>query len=350
MDAFFASIEQLDNPLLKGKPVIVGGDPRKRGVVAACSYEARVFGIHSAMPCSRAVKLCPSAIFTPPRMWRYKEISASIMAIFSQYTDVIEPVSVDEAYLDVTQNKTGNPSATRLAERIRKHVYSQTGLTASAGISYNKFLAKVASDLKKPNGQSVIVPADAISFLNNLAIGKFHGVGHVTEKKMQNLGIKCGKQLRQFSQEDLVFHFGKAGLYFYNIVRGIDNRPVQPIRERKSIGSETTFQHDTKDWQIINNTLRELAEKIEKVILHKGYLGSTITLKIRYFDFTTITRSLTLATPIDSAIEIIEHIPKLTRPTELGIKHVRLLGITLSKLSDRNKRSPFQLKLPFMKS
>lgn len=347
MDAFFASVEQLDNPTLKGKPVIVGGNPGKRGVVAACSYEARQFGIHSAMPCSRAANLCPHAVFTPPRMWRYKEISDKIMAIFSQFTEQIEPLSVDEAFLDVTTNISNNPSATRLAEIIRRKILKDTGLTASAGISYNKFLAKVASDLNKPNGQSVILPNQAISFLDNLPIGKFFGVGKVTEKKMLNLGIQNGKHLRQFNKEDLISHFGKSGVFFYHIVRGIDERPVKCLRERKSIGSETTFQEDTSDRSEINEILFELAGRIETVLSHKECGGSTVTLKVRYHDFTTITRSITINNPMYSRKDILQHLPRLIQSTEIGRKKVRLLGITLSKLYSSKIQRPRQLPLPF---
>ncbi len=347
MDAFFASIEQLDTPSLRAKPVIVGGNPGKRGVVAACSYEARKFGIHSAMPCSRAATLCPHAIFTPPRMWRYKEVSQEVMAIFYDYTDLVEPLSVDEAFLDVTKNTKNNPSATRLAVSIRKQIFKKTGLTASAGVSYNKFLAKVASDINKPNGQSVIPPDQAISFLNSLPIGSFFGVGKVTKKKMESLGIRYGKHLREFAKENLILHFGKSGAFFYNIVRGIDERPVTTSRERKSIGSETTLQLDTLNREEIDTILSKLANKIENVLNRKECGGSTVTLKVRYHDFTTITRSNTLRNPVFSSDEILQHLPKLIKLTEIGTKKVRLLGITISKLCSNRERRPKQLLLPF---
>ncbi len=347
MDAFFASVEQLDNPSLRGKPVIVGGNPQSRGVVAACSYEARKFGVHSAMPCARAAKLCPKAIFTPHRMWRYQEISTKVMRIFAQYTELIEPLSLDEAFLDVTQNHQNNPSATRLAEVIRKNIYQETGLTASAGVSYNKFLAKIASDLKKPDGLSVILPEDAISFLDTLPVGKFHGVGRVTEEKMKNMGILNGRHLRQFSKADLILHFGKSGAFFYSIVRGIDERPVKPTRQRKSIGSETTLQRDTSNLEEIENILTTLAEKVERVLKKKECGANTITLKVRYHDFTTITRSTTLTIPVFSAADILPHIEKLRLSTEIGRKKIRLLGISLSKLVDKGHRKPIQLYLPF---
>ena len=347
MDAFFASVEQLDNPVLRGKPVIVGGSPDSRGVVAACSYEARKFGVHSAMPCARAAKLCPEAIFTPHRMWRYQEISAKVMRIFTQYTKLIEPLSVDEAYLDVTENIQNNPSATRLAEIIRKHIFHETGLTASAGVSYNKFLAKIASDLKKPDGLSVILPEEAITFLDELPIGKFHGVGKVTEKKMNNLRIMCGKHLRQFSKADLILHFGKSGAFFHSIVRGIDDRPVKATRQRKSIGSETTLQHDTSNLEEIKIILSSLADKIEKVLTRKECGAHTITLKVRYHDFATITRSTTLPHPVFTATEILPHIQLLQQSTEVGRKRIRLLGISVTKLVDKSHRKPIQLYLPF---
>ncbi len=347
MDAFFAAVEQLDNPALRGKPVIVGGNPQSRGVVAACSYEARKFGVHSAMPCARAAKLCPTAIFTSHRMWRYQEISAKVMEIFSRYTELIEPLSLDEAFLDVTLNHLNNPSATRLAEIIRNHIFLDTGLTASAGVSYNKFLAKVASDLKKPDGLSVILPEKAISFLDSLPVGKFHGVGKVTEKKMKNMGILNGRHLRQFSKADLILHFGKSGAFFYSIVRGIDDRPVKPTRQRKSIGSETTLQKDTRNLEEIESILNTLAEKIDKVMVRKECGANTITLKVRYHDFSTITRSTTPNIPVFTAAEIMPHIEKLRMSTEIGRKQVRLLGISLSKLIDKNRRKPIQLYLPF---
>ena len=347
MDAFYASVEQLDQPKLRGKPVIVGGNPEKRGVVAACSYEARQYGVHSAMPCSRAVKRCPNAIFTPPRMWRYKEISQKVMEIFQQITDLVEPLSLDEAFLDVTVNNLHNPSATRIAEIIRQNINRKTGLTASAGVSYNKFLAKIASDLKKPNGLSIILPENALSFLDDLPVGKFFGVGKVTERKMASLGINVGKDLRRFSKEDLVYHFGKTGTFYYNIVRGIDDRLVKPHRVRKSIGSETTLQQDTADTAQIDDILSALADKIERVLEEKECGASTVTLKVRYHDFNTITRSVPLPAPVFSKEMILYHIFRLKRSTEIGRRKVRLLGISLSKLVGKNERKPVQLLLPF---
>lgn len=347
MDAFYASVEQLDQPKLRGKPVIVGGNPQKRGVVAACSYEARQFGIHSAMPCSRAAKRCPHAIFTPPRMWRYKEVSQQVMSIFRNITSLVEPLSLDEAFLDVTTNNLHNPSATRVAEIIRAQIKKATGLTASAGVSYNKFLAKIASDLQKPDGLSVILPENALEFLDSLPVGKFFGVGKVTEKKMASLGITSGSDLRRFSRDDLIYHFGKTGKFYYDIVRGIDQRPVKPHRERKSIGSETTLQKDTNDITEIDEILSSLAQKIETVLESKDTGGSTVTLKVRYEDFSTITRSMTLPAPVYSAEMIIPQINRLKYSTEIGRRRVRLLGISLSNLVSRKERKPVQLMLPF---
>ncbi len=347
MDAFYASVEQLDKPHLRNRPVIVGGNPQKRGVVAACSYEAREYGIHSAMPCSTAARLCPRAIFTAPRMQRYKDISAEVMSILAEFTDLIEPLSLDEAYLDVTRNRENNPSATRIAEKIRYRIHTATGLTASAGVSYNKFLAKIASDLNKPDGISIVPPDKAVSFLDLLPIGKFHGIGKVTEKKMVRLGITHGRDLRRFSKEDLLFHFGRSGAFFYDIVRGKDDRPVQSSRERKSIGSETTLQHDTSDTGLLKDILSHLAAKVEKAMQARECGGACVTLKVRYHDFRTITRSVTLAEPLFTSMEILRQVDRLQRDTEIGKRKIRLLGITLSKLSSKNVQRPVQLMLPF---
>ncbi len=247
MDAFFASVEQLDQPELRGRPVIVGGEPGGRGVVAACSYEARVFGVHSAMPAGRAAQLCPRAVFLRPRMDRYREVSHQIMALFHRYTPLVEPLSVDEAFLDVTENLLGEPSATRLAQAIRTDIHATTGLTASAGVSCNKFLAKVASGRQKPDGLTVIPPGQAAAFIKALPIGKFYGVGRVTEEKMHSNGIRTGADLLRFTEAELVTLFGKAGRFFFEIARGRDTRPVEPVRVRKSVGAETTLAEDIVD-------------------------------------------------------------------------------------------------------
>jgi DNA polymerase-4 len=346
MDAFFASVEQKDNPPLRGKPLIVGGNPRSRGVVAACSYKARRFGIHSAMACAKAVKLCPDAIFVRPRMKRYREVSMEIMDIFRQYTDLVEPLSLDEAFLDVTVNFKDNPSATHLATHICRQIHKQLGLTASAGVSFNKFLAKIGSDLNKPNGVSTIPPDHAIEFLSTLPIGKFFGVGKVTEKKMKRLGIRTGLDLRRFGEEKLVFHFGKSGSFLFDIVKGIDNRAVQPHRIRKSIGNETTLNQDSNNVDLIKSILSDLSCQIEQSLTKLQTEGCTITLKVRYSDFTTITRSRTLRTPICSHADILFQLPFLLKGTEVGKRKVRLLGISISSLTEKNKW-PRQLPLPF---
>jgi len=348
MDAFFASIEQKDNPQLQGKPLIVGGNPKNRGVVAACSYEARHFGIHSAMPSSKAAQLCPKAIFVKPRMDRYRQISSQIMAIFRQYTPLVEPLSVDEAFLDVTENSLNHPSATILAQKIRAQIYQELQLTASAGVSFNKFLAKVASDLNKPNGISTITPEMAIDFLSSLPVRKFFGVGKVTEQKMLNLGIRTGYDLRQFREEQLLFHFGKSGSFLYNIVRAIDNRPVQPQRTRKSIGNETTLQSDTDDITEIHAILTDLAHQVGTSLNQKKTGGLTLTLKVRYQGFITITRSLTVKTPICCSEDILDYLPGLLDKTSIGTNKVRLLGLSISKLTGK-RRMPRQLMLPFPK-
>jgi len=346
MDAFFASIEQKDHPQFRGKPLIVGGSPESRGVVAACSYEARKYGIHSAMPCARAVKLCPHAVFTRPRMARYKEVSLKVMSIFKEYTDLVEPLSLDEAYLDATKNSLNQSSATVLAEIIRQHIYGSLQLTASAGVSYNKFLAKVASDINKPNGIKTIPPDEAIQFLESLPIRKFFGVGEVTEKKMLKLGIKTGKDLMKWTEDSLLFHFGKSGSYLYNMVRGNDERPVAVSRGRKSIGSETTLSIDTKDMMEIETILNNVASTIEEAMTAKNCTGQTLTLKLRYHDFVTITRSITVRIPISSRAEIVRLLPGLLQATQAGTKKIRLLGLSISKLSERG-RVPRQLYLPF---
>lgn len=347
MDAFFASVEQLDNPELKQKPVIVGGDPLGRGVVAACSYEARRFGIHSAMPCGKAIKLCPHAVFIRPNKARYQEISEKIMAIFYEYTDLVEPLSLDEAFLDITENKKNVISATWLAEMIRKQIYQETGLTASAGVSFNKFLAKIASDLNKPNGIRVITPEESQAFVSKLPIGKFFGVGKVTEKKMWGLGIHTGGDLLKYQKFLLIKHFGKAGSYFYDIARGVDDRAVKISRKRQSIGTETTLREDISDLNDIQTILDQLAKKVETSLIRKECGGSTLTLKVRYSDFTTVTRSITLPHPLYTREEIVCHLPKLLQSTDAGVLKVRLLGITVSKLTSKEKPGPYQLRLPF---
>ncbi|MFY9398618.1 MAG: DNA polymerase IV [Desulfomonilia bacterium] len=348
MDAFYASVEQRDNPGLRGRPVIVGGDPGSRGVVAACSYEARKYGVHSAMPSSQAYRLCPGAVFIPPRFDAYREVSARIMELFREYTHLVEPLSLDEAFLDVTENRMALASATETARILRAEILRRTGLTASAGVSYNKFLAKAASDFRKPNGLTVVTPETAAAFIDRLPIGKFFGVGRVTEKRMRDLGITCGADLKKRSEEELVRLFGKAGSFFYRIARGIDPRPVVPERVRKSLGKETTLEHDIDDLGWMKVLLTELASSVSSHLTARGLKGRTVTLKLKYHDFKSITRSITPGGWIDDAGEILELALKLLGETEAGARKVRLLGITVSNFSEPPGRlgKPSQLLLP----
>lgn len=347
MDAFFASVEQMDNPKLSGRPVIVGGTPQGRGVVAACSYEARKFGIHSAMSAARAIRRCPHAVFVRPRKGRYKEVSIQIMEIFRSCSPCIEPLSVDEAFLDITEKHDTISAAAETAEHIRSRVFHEVGLTCSAGVSYNKFLAKIASDMNKPDGLTIITPEQAKEFIASLPIGKFYGVGKVTEKKMHSLGIRTGHDLLRFRKNELIRFFGKAGRFFYDIARGVDERPVQVSRGRKSIGTETTLHTDLLDLEEIRAVVENLALRVERALKNKECGGTTITLKVRYHDFTTVTRSLTLPAPLYTFDEIMQHIPQLLRATDAGKTKIRLLGITVSNLSCETKKIPIQLPLPF---
>ncbi len=347
MDAFFASVEQLDNPDLRGLPVIVGGDPAGRGVVAACSYEARRFGIHSAMSCARAGRLCPQARFVRPRKERYREISGRIMDVFRRYADKIEPLSIDEAFLDVTTNLKKIPSATWTAHAIRREIYTTIGLTASAGVSCNKFLAKIASDMNKPDGLTVITPEQALPFLHSLPIRKFYGVGRVTEQRMLAMGIKTGADLLQYSRQELVNRFGKSGNFFYDAVRGNDNRPVCPRQGRKSLGSEITLKEDLANREQMLIILAQIATRLAGTLAKKQLSASTLIVKIRYSDFVTVTRSRTLPTRFSTDGEMMAMVPGLLATTEAGKKKVRLLGLTATNLLSGDIHAPRQLKLPF---
>ncbi len=347
MDAFFAAVEQRDNPKLKGLPVVVGGNPQSRGVVATCSYEARKFGIHSAMSCARAYKLCPKAIFVRPRMAAYKEVSDKIRGIFQEYSDFVEPLSLDEAFLDVTSNKMNLKSATDTAIEIKNKIFSTTGLTASAGVSYSKFIAKVASDIQKPDGLTVVPPKAGERFMANLSIRKFFGVGRVTEKKMLKLGIKTGADLKLKDRAFLIREFGKNGDYFFRVVRGLDKRPVNPNKVKKSIGRETTLQVDISDETRIVEILSKIAAQVELILKKGNKKGKTVTLKIRYADFKTITRCRSLTKRIDDAKTIMEQIKELLKSTEITIKKVRLLGITVSNFSGDADIKMEQLNFPF---
>ena len=342
MDAFYASVEQMDNPALKGRPLAVGG-AEKRGVVSAASYEARKFGVRSAMSGYLAKKNCPDLIFVPPRFERYKEISLKIRNIFFDYTELVEPLSLDEAYLDVTTNKKGNPSASLIAEEIRQRIFDEVGLTASAGISINKFLAKVASDYNKPNGQKTVNPEEVISFLENLEIRKFYGVGKVTADKMYHLGIFTGKDLKQKSVEFLRENFGKSGDYYYHVVRGIHNSEVKPNRIPKSVGAERTFDENLSSEVFMLQRLENIATELEKRLKKSKISGKTVTLKIKYSDFTLQTRSKTLPYYIADKSLILETTKELLYQEKLG-NSVRLLGISLSNLNTE-KNEPLEQKV-----
>ena len=331
MDAFYASVEQLDNPELRGKAVAVGGS-EKRGVVSAASYEARKFGVKSAMSGYLAKQNCPHIIFVKPRFSRYKEISERIREIFLEYTDMVEPLSLDEAYLDVTMNKKGNPSATLIAREIRKRIYDELGLTASAGISINKFVAKIASDYNKPNGQKTVNPEDVLKFLEDLEIRKFYGVGKVTADKMYKLGIFTGKDLKNKSREFLEASFGKSGLYYYQVVRGIHNSPVKAERIPKSVGAERTFSENLSSEIFMLDRLEQIAEELQRRLHKSEIAGKTITLKMKYSDFRLQTRSKTMPYFIADKELILETAKQLLYQEKLE-NSVRLLGISLTNLN-----------------
>ena len=349
MDAFYASVEQLDHPEWKGKPLAVGGDGG-RGVVAAASYEARKYGVRSAMNGHRARELCPHLIFTKPRFDRYKEISETVRAIFLEYTPLVEPLSLDEAYLDVSDY----PSATMVAQEIRAKINQQTKLTASAGISTNKFLAKISSDWDKPNGQKTLAPNQIIPFLESLDVKKFHGIGKKTKLKMYHLGIYTGKDLKAKSPSFMARHFGKSGIYYYDVVRGIHHSPVIPQRIPKSIGIERTFSSNLSSELFLEVKLKELAENLEKRLQRNKVAGKTLTLKIKYSDFVQQTRSNTGKLYLSTKDLILEEAKTLLYQEKL-LNSVRLIGITLSNLNNKNNRERFkkeilkneQLSLPF---
>lgn len=350
MDAFYASVEQLDNPELRGLPIAVGGS-EQRGVVAAASYEARQFGVKSAISSVIAKRNCPGLVFVKPRFERYREISDRIRKIFLEYTDLVEPLSLDEAYLDVTENKKGLPSATLIAKEIREKIKLKTGLNASAGISVNKFIAKVASDINKPNGQKTVPPEEVESFLEELQIRKFHGVGKVTAEKMFQLGIFKGRDLKQKSEEFLIEHFGKSGAHYYRVVRGIHLSEVKPDRIRKSLGAERTFSENISSEIFMLERLENIAEEIERRLRKNKIAGKTVTLKIKYSDFSQYTRSKTLPYFISSKDLILETARELLFQEKMK-DSVRLLGIALSSLNtekkeEKEKEIAVQLKFEF---
>lgn len=338
MDAFYASVEQRDNPQYRGKALVVGGSPQQRGAVAAASYEARQFGVHSAMPSRTAQQKCPHLIFVKPRFEVYRAISEHIREVFYRYTDWVEPVALDEAYLDVSENKCNSPSATLIAQDIKAAILHSTGLTASAGVSVNKFLAKMACGLNKPNGLSVILPEQAQVFVEALRIEKFHGIGQVTAAKMNHLGIRTGAELKQWSEADLVQHFGKVGRFYYRIARSQDERPVEPNRVRKSIGAETSFDPDLSDYALMLQELEHIAETVKQRLDSNQTYGRTLTLKVKFADYQQLTRSKTLIVPICELEVIFGLARELFSTIDVGFRKVRLLGISLSNLDGVEKQ------------
>ena len=345
MDSFFASVEQRDFPEFKGKPLVVG-HRGPRSVVAAASYEARKYGVYSAMPMSVALRKCPDLIVTPHRFDVYQEVSANIRHIFHEYTDLVEPLSLDEAYLDVTQAKKGPASASLIAMEIKKEIQKHEGLIASAGVSYNKFLAKIASDMDKPDGFYLIEPKDAERFLDDLDIALFFGVGEKTAQKMHRMNIFKGSDLKALPREELIKHFGKAGNYFYDVVRGIDDRPVVSFRERKSIGAERTYETDLYDLDLVKEKLAEVLDIMWTRYEAKNKKGKTLTLKLRFSDFTTITRSSTQNH--DFSYENVKStIMNLLPQQEIETRGVRLLGATMSNFQIDDQKSSKQMKIDF---
>lgn len=337
MDAFYASVEQRDNPELKGKALAVGGSPEGRGgVVATCSYEARKYGVRSAMPSKKAVQLCPDLIFIRPRFDVYKAVSLQVREIFHRYTDLVEPLSLDEAYLDVTEDKQGIGSAIDIAMLIKKAIKEELHLTASAGVSVNKFVAKIASDLQKPDGLTFIGPSRLEQFVESLAVEKFYGVGKVTAAKMKQLNIHTGADLKKWNEADLLKQFGKAGGFYYRVVRGIDERPVEPRQEIKSVSAEDTFPEDLTTTAQMNKELEAIAAVVSRRLTTKGLRGKTITLKIKYQDFRIITRSRSFSEPVSDHSVIANTAAELLLLTELTEARIRLLGISVSNFAERN--------------
>jgi DNA polymerase-4 len=347
MDAFFAAVYVRDHPEVKGKPVICGGPANSRGVVSTCNYEARKYGIHSAMPSFQAHKLCPHGLFVRPDFNRIKEAAEIVRNIFYEYTDKVEPVSIDEAYRDVTENKVNLTSATEIAKDIKKKIYESTQLTASAGVSYNKFLAKIASDMNKPDGLTVITPGQALKILEELPIGKFHGIGKATAKKMNYLGINNGKDLKERSLNELVKHFGKIANFYYYIVRGIDNREVTTSRIRKSLGCERTFAKDISNWEDMLAVLLNISGKISTKMREKKFKAKTLTVKIKYANFDVVSRSKTFELPFDDEKFMHQVGRKLLLET-LGPKcSIRLLGLSVSNLVWQDDEHDKQQLFPF---
>jgi len=346
MDAFYASVEQRDDPNLRGKPIAVGGSS-KRGVVAAASYEARKYGVRSAMPSLTASRLCPTLIFVKSRFDVYREVSQQIREIFFEYTDLVEPLSLDEAYLDVTEPKKGPKSATLIAEEIRKRIFEKTQLTASAGVSFNKSLAKIASDINKPNGIKVIVPTEALAFIAQLPIKKFHGIGKVTARKMNNMGIYKGGDLQKLSEIDLVQRFGKVGRFYYRMVRAEETRAVKPDRIRKSIGAERTFFEDIISTQEMKERLRAVTEKVFLYMKKTDNFGRTISIKIKTPDFQVLNRSKTFASEVKSIRKMHSIVEDLLDNNREFFDAARLLGVSVSNLAKENIGEGIQLEFDF---
>lgn len=342
MDAFFAAVEQRDHPQYRGQPIVVGSLPAERGVVAAASYEARHYGIHSAMPSWIAAQRCQHLIFVKPRFEVYKQVSNQIQSIFQDYTDLVEPLALDEAYLDVTCNHHKNPSAVMIAHQIRQRIWEQTRLTASAGVSLNKFLAKIASGVNKPNGLCLIAPQDAAMFVAELPIEKFPGIGKATAARMHGLGIRTGAELKRWSEAQLMRHFGKVGAFYYKIARGEDQRPVNPDRSRYSIGVEQSFIEDLASLKSMCFELEQLALKVKRRLDQHQRSGQTLTLKIKYADYQQITRSRTMQRCFQDATEIFTLAQDLLLAHCCVHKRVRLLGITISKLEDKGSTPKYE--------
>ncbi len=350
MDAFYASVEQRDDPDYRGKPIIVGGSPEGRGgVVATASYEARKFGVHSAMPSKTAQRLCPEAIFVRPRFDAYKAVSKQIREVFYRYTDIVEPLSLDEAYLDVTHDKQGIGYAMEIAVRIKQAIREELGLTASAGVSVNKFVAKIASDMNKPDGLTFIGPSTIEAFMEQLPVEKFHGVGKVTASKMKAMGLHTGSDLKKLSEEEMMRYFGKAGKFYYQIVRGMDNRPVQVHRETKSVSVEDTYPVDLTTKEAMFSELILLAERLSERLKRARLNGRTVTVKFKFHDFTIITRSSSGAVFMNDKEDIVEKVKIIMEHAPVAGKSVRLLGIGISNFDTddrgRKDKEDIQLKL-----
>jgi len=352
MDAFYASVEQRDDPSLQGLPVIVGGKPHGRGVVAACSYEARKFGVHSAMPSAEAHRRCPQAVFIRPRFEAYQAVSHDVQRIFREYTDVVEPLSLDEAYLDVSSTTLFNGSALRIAQDIRRVILQRTRLVASAGISYNKFLAKIASDIDKPDGCYCILPEEGETFVKSLPVKRFHGIGQATESRMHALGIETGNDLRNWSLEELQREFGKSAQYYFNVSRGIDHRPVRVERTRKSIGNERTFGENLTTRDQMLDVLTGLSDRLIEKLAERELVANTLNVKLRYADFTTLTRAQKMPGGVYTQSIARRTLPfllnkALAHPPLRGQPHVRLLGVSFSGLAPADDDRPEQLEVLF---